>query len=753
MCCLGAILFASCSSTSSLQKGEKLYTGADLTMTTRGEIPDEDELSDQLERLITPDPNGKLFGLFRVKLWMYNAGIFKKSMGEPPVLLQSVQPDRVASRMKSLLESKGYFLANVRYKVNEEAQKANIEYKVEVSTPYVIDSVVVEGAHAPLLDSIRIVMPKTLLRKGVPYDLATLRAERVRIDSALKDRGYFYFSPEFLYFKADSTAGSKSVDLYLNVKKGLPEGADRIYQIGDVYINSGYTLTRDSAAVLPADTTIVDGFHYVDIDKKFDPPPITRSVYLHKGDPYRRENHDLTLNRLMNLGVFKFVNVRFEERDSADVPRLDTQVYLTPQLMKTIRFELQGVSKSNNFAGPVVNSSYQNKNLFKSAVLFKLNLEAGFEASISSKQGGNSYDVSLRGELQFPRFITPFDIDDVSSLFVPKTRVALGFRLLDRLQYYQMISGDATFGYTWKESLNKQHDLNPFAFTFARLTRRTDKFTELLRTNPFLRKSFEEQFIIGPNYSFTYNDQLDQTKKNHVYFKGSADFSGNILYAAQSLITGKKGTSDNPHMILGTVYSQYSKFDIDLRHYYNSVSQTTMLASRLIAGVGFPYGNSSTLPYVKQFYIAGSNSIRAFEPRTLGPGSYRIPDSLVSSAFNDQAGDVKLEANLDFRFPIVSIVRGALFLDAGNIWLLHDDPGRPGSKFSTKTFLDEIAVGTGFGIRFDLSFFVLRFDIAWPLRVPSNPPGERWIADRIKFWNRDWMKNNLVLNIAIGYPF
>ncbi|MGE5314251.1 MAG: BamA/TamA family outer membrane protein [Acidobacteriota bacterium] len=749
-----ALLAASCSSTSSLQKGEQLYTGADLTIKAKGDIPDEGELASELEKLITPQPNSKVLGLFRLKLWLYNAGIFKESMGEPPVTLQSVQPDRVATRMKAVLGNKGYFSANVHYKVNQDGQKADIEYIADISTPYVIDSVTVAGERTPLLDSIRAVMPETLLKHRDPYDLETLRKERERIDLDLKNRGFFYFSPDYLFYKADSTAGSKSVDLFLSLKKGIPEEAEQVYGIGDVYLYSGYTLTRDSLANLQqSDTIRFDGYRYIDMDRKFDPQAILRSVFFRKGQPYRREDHDLTLNRLMNLGVFKFVNVRFDDTDSAGVPRLDTHIYLTPQLMKTIRFELQGVSKSNNFAGPVFNSSYQNKNLFRSANLFKLSFDAGYEVSVSRKQTGSSYDFGARAELQMPRFVTPFEIENVSSRFVPKTKMSVDFRLLNRVQYYQMISGNASFGYLWKETLEKEHALNPFSLTFAHLIKRTDKFNDLLSRNPLLRKSYEEQFIVGPNYSFTYNDQLDESKKNHFYFKGSADFSGNILNAAQSLLTGVKGTTEKPHKILGTVYSQYSKFDIDVRHYYNSAEQSTMLASRLIAGAGFAYGNSSSLPYVKQFYIAGSNSIRAFEARTLGPGTYKVPDSLADRAFNDQAGDIKLEANLDFRFPIYSIVKGALFLDAGNIWLLHDDPGRPGSRFSSSTFLDEIAVGTGFGIRFDLSFFVIRFDLAWPLRVPSLPPGERWILDRVKFWDADWRKNNLVLNIAIGYPF
>jgi outer membrane protein insertion porin family len=753
-CGIVAINIFGCSSTSSLKKGEQLYTGANVNIKSTGDIPDEGTLKANLEKLIIPDPNGKLFGLFRIKLWLYNAGIFKETFGEPPVLLQSVIPDRVATRMKTLLENNGFFLANVRYKVNANGQTADITYQVDVSKPYVIDSVTVAGARTPLLDSIRAVMPGTLLTRKSQYNLSAISQERVRIDSALKDKGYFYFSPEYLIYRADTTAGNRSVDLDASVKRSIPQEGRQIYGMGDVSIYSGYSLTHDSASAsrIP-DTISVEGFRYIDYDRKFDPKAIVRSVFFKKGLPYSRNDHDLTLNRLMNLGVFKFVNVRFEENDSADVPRLDANIYLTPQLMKTIRIELQGVSKSNDFAGPVLNSTYQNKNFLRGAELFKLTLEAGFETSVSSQQAGSSYNVSVKTELQVPEFIAPIHFENVSSRFVPKTRFAIGFSMLDRLLYYEMISGDASFGYTWKETLNKQHDLNPFAISFAHLTRRTDQFNQLLATNPLLRKSFEEQFIVGSNYSFTYNDQLDQAEKNHFYFKGSIDFSGNILNAAQSLLTGVKGTTDNPHKILGTIYSQYSKIDFDVRHYFISVSQMTMLASRLIAGVGFAYGNSSTMPYVKQFYIAGSNSIRAFNARTLGPGSYKIPDSLANSAFNDQAGDIKLEGNLDFRFPIYSLVKGALFLDAGNIWLLHDDPGRPGSRFTTRTFLDQIAVGTGFGVRFDLSFFVLRFDLAWPLRVPSLPAGERWVANSINFLNSDWIKHNLVLNIAIGYPF
>jgi outer membrane protein assembly factor BamA len=743
-----------CSNTAYLAKGEKLYTGADVNIEEKKDVPNTGDLKNQLDLLVKPEPNGKLLGLFRFKLWLYNIGIFKESLGEPPVLLQSVVPDRVVARMRTLLENKGYFWADVRYTVHEAENTADIQYNVAIQSPYRINGITVKGGNDALVEAIRSTMGETLLTAGDQYDLGKLKQERERIDAALKEKGYFYFSPDLIVFQADSTAGNRTVDLSLQVKRDLPVEATRSYTIGNIYIYSGYALNRDSVIIPAGGTVSVDGCTYIDLDQEFQPDVILRSVFFKKGAAYSRKNHDLTLNRLMNLGVFKFVNIRFVNDDSAGIPRLEPHIYLTPLSIKNIRFELQGVSKSNNLAGPVFNSSFRNRNLFGGAELFTLSFEAGLEIPIGGgPSAGNSYEIGTRGELDLPKFVTPFRLDNLSSLFVPKTRIVLGLSLLHRLEYYQLLSVDASFGYNWKESITKEHNLSPLSMTFAHLTGTTQKFNDLLSNNPLLRKSFEEQFIIGQNYSFTYNDQLEKDHKNHLYFKGSIDLSGNLLNLVQSLFIKHSATPDTPYKIFGTTYAQYYKFDIDVREYFNAIDQTASIASRLIAGIGVAYGNSATLPYVKQFYVGGSNSVRAFVPRGLGPGSYKIPDSVAVKSFFDQVGDIKLEANTEYRFPIVSILKGALFVDAGNIWLLREDPGRPGGTFSSKTFLDEIAVGTGFGLRLDLSFFILRFDLAFPLRVPSLPTNERWVINKINFGDPSWRKNNLALNIAIGYPY
>jgi outer membrane protein assembly factor BamA len=372
------VFFAAGCNTAYLAQDEKLYTGADVNIEEKKDVPNKGDLENQLELLAKPEPNGKFLGLFHLKLWFYNIGIFKESLGEPPVLLQSVAPDRVVARMRTLLENKGYFWSDVRYAIHEQKHTADIQYTVAIQSPYRINSVNVKGDNTALIEAIRSTMKETLLIAGDSYDLEKLKKERERIDGVLKENGYFYFSPDFIVFQADSTAGNETVDLSLQVKNDIPAEASRVSTIGRIFIYSGYSMKQDSAAASGGDTVCTDGCFYIDFDKEFQSDVIVRSVFFKKGGLYNRNNHNLTLNRLMNLGVFKFVNIRFVDIDSAGIHRLEPHIYLTPMPTKNIRFELQGVSKSNNLAGPVFTSSFRNRNLFGGAALLMLSSEFGF---------------------------------------------------------------------------------------------------------------------------------------------------------------------------------------------------------------------------------------------------------------------------------------------------------------------------------------------------------------------------------------
>jgi len=753
MIVLTTFLAAGCGYSSYLSKDETLYTGAEVTMTSNREVEEIDELQDQMELLIVPEPNAMFLGLFRWKLWLYNVGIFPESLGEPPVLISHMSPDRIVAKMHTQLENKGYFHPDVRYEIKTEESSAELQFVIAISPAYRISSLAVKGNSA-LADTIRSVMDETMISAGDRYDLDILVLERKRVGAALKKKGYFFFSPDYIIFQADSNAGAGMIGLSLTVSETIPDDATCRYTIGNITIHSGYSLNQDTLSGVQGDTVQIDGVTFIDLDHEYEPAVIVRSVLLTKGETYNSELHDATLGRLMNLGVYKFVNIRFIATGAAGSPQLEPHIYLTPLPTKNIHFELQGVSKSNNLAGPEFNAGFRNRNTFGGAELFALSAEIGFEIPMSNgRSGGSSFVMGSHGELELPKFLIPWYLDDQTSRFVPKTRIAAGIRLLQRLKYYNMITLESSFGYVWKVSEAAEHLFNPFSITYAQLTSTTQEFKDLIRVNPLLQKSFEEQFIVGQNYSYLYSDAYDVMLKNHLHFKGSVDLSGNVLYLLQSLVYDRAATPTAPYMVFNTAYSQYAKFDIDLRYYINNAARTSAIAARVIIGVGIPYGNSATLPYVKQFTIGGSNSIRSFVARTLGPGSYDPQENITSAPFLDQAGDIKLESNTEYRFPIASIVNGAFFIDAGNIWLLRNDPARPGGDISSATFFSEIAVGTGIGLRLDLSFFILRLDLAIPLRNPTLPSADRWTVSRVDFGDPSWRRDNLVLNIALGYPF
>jgi outer membrane protein assembly factor BamA len=600
-----------------------------------------------------------------------------------------------------------------------------------------------------------------LLKPKQRYDLERMQAEHERIEAQIENFGLYYFDDRYLIFEADSTVGEKQVDLDLRLEPGIPQRAKRIFRLNEVNVYPNYVLSTDTLA--KSTTKVVNGFNYIDNAQKFRPSVITRVINLHKGDIYSREAQDLTLSHLMDLGTFKFVNIKFRDV-TTDSSRLDANIYLTPLKKKSIRAEAQAVSKSNNFVGPGLSLTFTNRNFLKGAELFQLKLNTSYEIQISKRVSGplNSFELGLESSLTVPRFISPIRIDYSSRKYLPKTQIKLAFNLQNRVDYFRLNSFNLAYGYNWRETASKTHELFPIDINYVRTDKKSPDFETLLAGNTVLANSFEDQFIVGSRYTYTLNTQLNENplqkfeeKKIRVhsfYFSATADVAGNLLHAIQEKA---HRSTEGPFRLLGSPYSQYIRGDVDFRYYWQ-MDEQNKLATRLVLGTGYAYGNSETLPYIKQFSIGGSNSIRAFPARSVGPGTYDVrSEENEGSAvlFIDQRGDIKLEGNVEYRFDIIKSFKGAVFVDAGNIWLLKEDPDRPGGKFRRSTFLDELAVGTGLGFRFDFSFFVLRVDIAFPLRKPFLPPNERWVIDQIDFGSPSWRSDNLIFNIAIGYPF
>jgi outer membrane protein assembly factor BamA len=344
-----------------------------------------------------------------------------------------------------------------------------------------------------------------------------------------------------------------------------------------------------------------------------------------------------------------------------------------------------------------------------------------------------------------PRFVT-FGLFNLNkrSAYVPRTNLQLGYDVLNRRELYTLNSFRAAIGYSWKESIQKQHEFHPISINYVQPINVTQEYRDSTFKYPYLERIIDSQFIIGSTYNYNYNDLATGLQKtNAFYFNGLVDLSGNVA----GLLVKEKASDGNGKRLFNAKFDQYLKLETDLR-YYRKLGLKSSWANRFILGYGNPYGNSIQLPYIKQFFVGGNNSIRAFRSRSVGPGTFYQPDS--TSFFADQTGDIKMEFNTEFRPHITGPLYGAVFLDIGNIWLKNEDPSRPGANFS-KDFLKQLAIGAGAGIRLDIVLFVIRLDVGVPLRKPWETPPS--VINQIDFRNKDYRRENIVFNLAIGYPF
>lgn len=748
-----------CNITKSVPDGDALYTGAtvkieDSVLSSKK----KKSMRSDLASLVRPKPNKKILGI-RFKLAMYNLagnpkkeggfrGWLKNKVGEPPVLLSDVNHLRTAEVLQSNLENTGYFHAKVTGDTTVKGKKATATYVAKPGPQYKIREVVFNKDSSILTKTIDSAAKNSLLKPGDPFDLGVIKSERDRIDTYLKERGFYYFDGDYLIIRTDSTIGNHEVNLYVHVKPQTPKEARLVYRIRDIYIFPSFRLNSTNNDTLKTNATYYKGYYVADRRKLYKPRMFEQSMQFKPGDVYNRTDHNLSLNRLVNLNVFKFVKNRFEVvPGGADTPRLNTYYYLTPMPKKSLRSEINASTKSNNLTGSSLTVGWRNRNTFRGGELFAVDATGGFEVQFSGNfKGYNTYRGGLETSLTFPRFLVPFIQINTRGGFVPTTKLLLGYDLLNKQKLYTMNSFRAGFSYIWKENIYKEHQLSPISINYVQPLKITQEYLDSAAKNLTLQKAIEKQFILGSSYNFNYNELAGGGTGTGLYFNGNIDLSGNIA----GLVSGANAKDSNIKYIAGAQFSQYVKVEGDVRH-YTKVSNGITWANRLIVGLGYPYGNSTALPFIKQFFVGGTNSIRAFRSRALGPGTYKDTTSLTF--LPDQSGDIKLELNTELRAKLFSIVHGAIFVDAGNIWLYNADSLRPGAEFRASRFMKEIAVGAGVGLRFDISFLVLRLDLAMPLRKPFLPDGERWVIDKINFGDPAWRKENLIFNLGIGYPF
>ncbi len=756
-----SLLLSSCSTTRTLTRNELLYKGADINVTDKNFVTSIG-LRKDLKKYAKPEPNNEFLGIMPFGLWFYNMirdsvpdkGFrhwIKYGLGNPPVIFKYYYVDRSENDMQNFLYSKGYFDSRISTRRDVKGKKISIEYDVEARDQYIVTAYhypPVTDTLAGMIDSSR---TKSLIKKGQPYDFETLKNERIRINDFLRNNGYYQFAPDYLIFRLDSNYSKKTLDIYLDLKHDVPESAHWKYRLNKIYVHADYSLENADSI---SDTITYKDYEVIYHDPFLRSDALASAILFKKGQLYSFERYSSTLNKLMGLGVYKFANIRYDTVVSpADSTLLDAEIFLTRSVPKSLRLEVQAVTKSNDFAGPGISLSYRDRNIFHGAETFHIDLNGSYETQLGGKNTGlNTWQIGVNTGLEVPRFIFPFlDANRfLAKRYTPHTNIEAGYNLYNRPTYFTMNSADLSYGYNWRETISKSHAFKLFNLNYSNLSKSSAAFDSLLNSNPLVRESFNEQFVLSLNYRYTYNNQLAGKKSLNTYLQIDNELAGNTLNALER-IAGMKSKGEQNATLLGLPYSQYVRSVGDLRLYVNSLNYNK-LASRFLVGIGLPYGNSNALPYRKQFYIGGPNSLRAFRYRSVGPGTF-FPDSLYSGSVFDQTGEIKLEGNLEFRFSIYKMVKGALFFDAGNVWLISVDNLRPGGQFRWSRFINEIAMGTGFGLRFDASFFVLRFDLGIPVRKPWLPGKEQWTLRNFDLSSPTWRRDNLVLNVAIGYPF
>lgn len=736
------IILSACSSVKNIPENDALFKGSKIEIVETPLLPkDKKNVLAELKTLPVPRPNRKFLWM-PFKLWMHNLGSEKgigkwirNKFGEPPVLLSQVNENLNSQILDNYLENRGFFQVRVDNEIIKKGKKASIKYEILTGPEYRVRDISFPKDSGELAEAIRATESGTLLKAGTPFNLNAIIAERTRINTILKDKGYYFFNDDYLLLESDTTIGNHEVAMYLTIKNITPEEAKHPYKIKSVVIYPNYQLSNNRQEVDSTSIQVDERFVIIDSTQIFKPIVFESAMQFRPGDLYSRKNHNATLSRLISLGAFKFVKNRFETVVDSNVLRLNTYYYLTPMPKKAYRFELLGTSKTNNLVGSQVNIGWRHRNAFRAAEQFSINLFAGIELQVNGNFANtNTYRIGGEASLSVPRFMVPFITVKSPGEFVPRTNMLLGYEQLNRNTLYTLNSFKAQYGYSWKENKRKEHQLNPISISYVNPINITQLYRDSILQNPTLARITDRQFIIGSTYNYNYNQLLGNTNQTGLYFNGLIDIAGNIL----GLATGADWRTNDTISFLGSPFSQYVKAEMDIR-YYKQFSKKINWANRMIFGYGLPYGNSKQIPFVKQFFAGGNNSLRGFRSRTVGPGSYRSPNAGNRDALflPDQSGDIRFEINTEFRIKLFSIIETAIFADAGNVWLRNDDPLKPGAKFSSK-FLSELAMDAGIGLRLDFTILLLRFDFAFPLKVPyANTPPDK----------------SMVLNLAIGYPF
>ncbi|MEI8006623.1 MAG: BamA/TamA family outer membrane protein [Bacteroidota bacterium] len=768
------VMLSACKVTKNL--GPKEY----LLVKNRFHINTAKVTSDDLSGYLQQQPNKKLFGLFRTNIALYNWGCkgkdtkFKKwlrnTAGAAPVILDTSLGMIACKQMTLYLANKGYFNSTVKDSVVIKKKKATVHYHVKTTTPYKIRKIEYAIPDTSVERFVLADTTKSLVKKGTNYDAYKFDEERTRISTNLNNKGYYGFATNFIIYKVDSTLGLHKMDITLEITNPVEPsignqaptvaGPHKQYYINKLYIYPEYDhLAGDSTRY---DTLLIqlEGpkkeksrySYYFLYDRKMSikPRTITQSIFVNPGSKFNLNDVNQTFTSLTGLQVFKYVNLKFTMPDNQkdlikkNVYPLDCRVQLSRSAGQSFTVSTDGTNSAGAF-GLQGGLTYSNRNIFRGAQLLRIgvNVSAQTQPPLADqpKKIFNVFEIGVNASLTFPQFLFPIKPEKLPKHMKPKTTVTIGYDYQRQVDYERHIT-NTSFGYTWLQNNRLSQTINPVEISLVKVNG-DDYFNLYIEslTDQRLKYQYSNHLVAGLRYTIQYTSQQLNRLNDYIYMRSNFETGGNLLYAIDNIFKPAKN-EDGYYTLLNIQYAQYVRPDFDFRYYEKFGKQQT-LVYRFYAGIGIAYGNSIALPFEKAFFAGGANDLRGWKLGFVGPGSYH--NDTIEGNYN-QFGDMQLEANIEYRFPIYKVLKGAFFLDVGNVWLLKPSSDLPGGAITLTDFIPDIAVSSGFGIRLDFNFFMIRLDPAIPLRVPWYPQGNRWYFNKMQL-------GDIVWNFGIGYPF
>lgn len=781
-------ILSSCGPSRYIPEGEHLLYNTEQTVVMSDGSAPTSEVKDALKdagNYYLQRRNSRVLGIkwLPVSMWFYGIaspsdssfwGNYWRRFGQAPVVYEEEKSQRTVEQLESLLETKGCFGSTVTFDTLKiKKKKITIGYHIVATPRYIVDEVNYRTSNDTIHRLLEQWRSESDIRANEPYDQEKLASERTRIASNLREEGYYLASPDMISFLVDTNYPDRRlvIDVVVDSRKL------QVYHIKNIFIypNSTAGLHSGESAF---DTTVhhfqfgnrqVDYTFIYDKPMTIRPNTICRSMILFPGMTFRPKFVSRTYTSLLNLRNFKYINIDFSESSSASdtVSLVDAHVRLINSTQQNISLSLEltnasplstqeiGNFFSNGNIGAETSIEYQHKNIFGGAEL--LTLKGSFLLEFpklifkKSNSGGfyenfSAFEAGLDASLDMPVFLLPFASRIAQQRTRPHTLISLGSSYQYRY-YYERILANTSFGYNWNGTNRRtrggvvgrtQHQILPIEFTYVRILNLDEEFATRIRSTSDLRMQYQysSHFIMDARYDYTYTNQQIGARRNFSFFHLSLESAGNLLYALSNLFDSYSDDNNVRHF-MGVPFSQYIRTNAEFSRYLYHGSANFVV--RTLLGIGIPYGNSVSMPYEKSFFGGGSTTMRAWQLRHLGPGSYSSDDL-------ERVGDIQFVLNLEERFPIVGIFEGALFADIGNVWLFNASEQYPGGEFRWDSFFRELAVGVGLGLRISVSIATLRLDFAIPLYDPGHEQSLRWCPPH-------WRFSHIITNFGINYPF